>query len=67
MTELGDVVESALARVGITSDRVSNWIGRPCGCEERKQKLNQLSAWARRVLRGKKDNAQKYLDEILKE
>lgn len=49
--ELGDAVERALIKVGITQERVSAWIGRPCGCEERKQKLNQLSSWAKMVIK----------------
>ena len=63
--ELGDVVESALSSVGITSERVSVWLGRPCNCDERKQKLNQLSVWARRVAKGKTDRAKEYLNRIM--
>ena len=48
--ELGDVVEAALAIVGITEDRVSKWLGRKCNCRSRKEKLNKLSKWARSVL-----------------
>ncbi len=62
---LGDRVEQALSLVGITEGRVSKWLGRPCGCSERKRKLNQLGAWASRVLLGKTDQAEKYLDEIV--
>lgn len=43
---LGDKVEAALKAVGVTKERVSKWLGRPCNCDERKQKLNQLSEWA---------------------
>ena len=50
--KLGDAVERALHAVGITHDRVSRWLGTECGCEERKQRLNQLGAWASRWLRG---------------
>lgn len=62
---LGDRVEQALSLVGITEERVSKWLGRPCSCSKRKQKLNQLGAWASRVLLGKTDQAEKYLDEIV--
>lgn len=62
---LGDYVESALSKLGITSERVEAWIGLPCGCEERKQRLNQLSNWAWRILQGRLDNAEKYLNEIM--
>ena len=47
---LGDVVESALSSIGITQDRVEEWLGRPCRCSERKKKLNRLSKWATTVL-----------------
>lgn len=62
---LGDRVEQALSLVGITEERVSKWLGRPCGCNKRKRKLNQLGAWASRVLLGKTDRAEEYLDEIV--
>lgn len=39
---LGDMVAAGLAAVGITPERVSAALGRPCGCKERKQKLNEL-------------------------
>ena len=39
---LGDRVEKALKTVGITEERVSKLIGRPCGCPERKKALNRL-------------------------
>ena len=64
-TELGDRVEQALTSIGITSDRVSQWMGRPCNCEDRKEKLNQISSWARRVTSGKTKKAKEYLEKIL--
>jgi hypothetical protein len=39
---LGDMVASALSAVGITKDRVSKAIGKPCGCAKRQQRLNEL-------------------------
>lgn len=48
--ELGDQVEAALKLLRITSEKVEKWLGRPCNCEARKQKLNQLSRWAKRIL-----------------
>ncbi len=48
--ELGDHVEQALTKVGITSERISEWFGVKCNCAMRKAKLNQLSIWARQVL-----------------
>lgn len=39
---LGDMVSAGLAAVGITPERVSKALGRPCGCKERAAKLNEL-------------------------
>ncbi len=47
---LGDVVESALSAVGITKERVERFVGGPCGCQERQERLNNLHRWANRVL-----------------
>jgi hypothetical protein len=62
---LGDRVEQALTVVGITSERVEQWLGRPCGCAERREKLNRLGAWVSRVLNGKTDDAKQHLDRII--
>ncbi len=62
---LGDNIETALKTVGITSERVSAWLGRPCGCPERKRRLNNLGAWAHRILTGKTESAKEYLEEII--
>jgi hypothetical protein len=62
---LGDLLESALSRVGVTKDRVERWLGRPCGCAERQEKLNQLGYWAKSVLAGKSKHPEKYLDGIV--
>ncbi len=64
---LGDKLERALKRIGVDSQKVSNWVGKPCGCEERREKLNQLHAWALRTLRGTVDDAEVYLHRILEE
>jgi hypothetical protein len=61
---LGDLLASALKIVGITEERVSRWIGGPCGCKERQDKLNSLTTWARRVISGKRENAVEYLDQL---
>ena len=63
---LGDVVRDALSSVGISIEIVERWVGRPCGCEERKEKLNQLGWWARRVLSGKISQAKEFLEGIIK-
>jgi len=39
---LGDMVSAGLAAVGITPERVSHVLGRPCKCKERAAKLNEL-------------------------
>jgi hypothetical protein len=64
---IGDKVEQALTAVGITSERVSAWLGKPCNCKERREKLNQIGAWASRVLGGAKDRATEYLNKIIGE
>ena len=48
---LGDKVESALKRVGITQDRVKRFTGKKsCGCSKRKEKLNALGKWAKKSI-----------------
>lgn len=39
---LGDMVKAGLSAIGITEERVSAAIGRPCGCSKRAEKLNEL-------------------------
>lgn len=41
---LGDIVKAGLSAVGITEERVSRLIGRPCGCGARAEALNRLGA-----------------------
>jgi len=64
---LGDTVEQALTAVGITSERVSKWLGKPCNCPERIEKLNQLHRWAMRVVDGRLLKAREYLEQIVSE
>ena len=66
---IGDAIETMLTKVGITDDRVTKWLGRPCGCKERKEKLNRLGRWAVMVARGKipMTEAASYLNEMLQE
>lgn len=64
---LGDLVERALTSIGVTSERVERWLGRPCNCKERQQKLNQLGHWAARVSKGLVLKASEYLNSILEE
>ena len=63
--ELGDLVEKGLIFVGITKEKVSEWLGEECGCQERKEKLNQLSIWAKRVARGAVKDAKEFLELIM--
>lgn len=63
---LGDTVEQALSAVGVTQQRVERWLGRCC-CQERRDRLNRISAWALRILAGKLSNASPYLDSILED
>jgi len=64
--QLGNTVHEALARIGITPDRVARWVGKPCGCPERQERLNQLGRWASRVLGGKANKSKQYLEDMLR-
>lgn len=44
---LGDYVAQALSAVGITEERVSQALGKPCGCKQRRAAMN---AWGEKVL-----------------
>lgn len=44
---LGDMVAAGLKTVGITEERVSKALGRPCGCPGRRQAMNE---WGAKVL-----------------
>lgn len=62
---LGDSVERALESIGLSKERVELWLGEVCrGCEERKRRLNAIDAWARRVLSGRRQDAEQYLQQI---
>jgi hypothetical protein len=39
---LGDIVKAGLSAIGITEERVSAVIGRPCGCSQRAKALNEF-------------------------
>ena len=62
---LGDLIQRALSSIGATSERVEAWLGRPCGCKERQEKLNQLGFWATRISKGFVAKASEYLDAII--
>lgn len=63
--KLGDSVELLLKRIGVTPSIVSRWLGRPCGCEERREKMNQLGAWARQAFTKGADRARGWLLGII--
>ena len=64
---LGDLVGAALKKLGITDERVTNFIGKPCGCAKRREYLNRLDLWARRVLSGRTDKGKRYFDQIVED
>ena len=39
---LGDIISTGLSKLGITPERVSKAIRKPCGCNKRKKKLNSV-------------------------
>lgn len=64
--KLGDAVESALTSLGITSERVEKWLGRPCRCRERKRKLNRLDEWVTNLFSSQdKDKAKADFDKLV--
>jgi len=48
---LGDRIADGLASVGITPERVSKILGGDCGCNSRKEKLNELHKRALNIMR----------------
>lgn len=62
---LTEFLAGALAAAGVTEERVTEWLGFPCGCEERRRKLERLEAWAARVAVGKLERAAEYLRRII--
>jgi len=65
--KLGDTIQVALSSIGVTEDRVEKVLRRPCGCGKHQEMLNRLGAWAVRVIKGKRENAEEYLKQILDE
>lgn len=65
--QLGDAVKSALEMLGVTEERVSRFLGRPCGCRRRRDRLNRLSDWAYSLVAGGKpvSEARTELDTIV--
>lgn len=50
---LGDHIGDGLAAVGITPERVSKLVGGDCGCNQRKEKINELHKKALNIMRPK--------------
>ena len=44
---------------------IREWLGKPCKCPDKREKVNRLWRWAKRVNGGDVANAEHYLDEIL--
>lgn len=63
--KLGDNIASALDRIGLPSRRVEAWLGRPCHCKDRQERLNQLGQWAERVIKGRVEKAREFLAAIM--
>lgn len=62
--EIGTKISEALAMIGLTEGSIERWLGRPCGCRERADKLDALGAWASRVLAGRVEKARHWLEQL---
>lgn len=62
---LGNRVAEALSKLGINETIVQQWLGRPCGCKERQEKLNQLEVWAGRVAKDGVSKATRVIKELI--
>lgn len=61
----GNLLGQALSLIGVTKDVVETWVGGPCGCEERRKKLNDLDAWARDAIGGTVEKAKESLWKLI--
>lgn len=64
---LGDHVSDTLSLLGITEEKVSSivsWLGMKCGCKGRKEKLNKLHLWSKKMW-SNTEAAEEDLDDIL--
>lgn len=50
---LGDEVGKALDRIGVTKERVQEFLGPECGCDERQARLNDFWVALTRVVEGR--------------
>ena len=62
--QLGDKVAFILSVVGITEQRVSQLLGRPCKCKERQRRLNELGRKAAAAIRKATGQEQQHGDEL---
>lgn len=62
---LGDRISAGLDLLGVTPGRVEAWLGRPCGCEDRRQKLNQLEVWGRGLAKRSIEASREILERFL--
>lgn len=53
-----------LSGIGVTEQRVEDWLGRPCGCAERREKLDALGELAARWARGKVSDAAEFFRRL---
>lgn len=51
--KLGDAIANGLSAVGITKERVSRVLGRPCGCDKRQEAANQIGDKIQEAIFGK--------------
>lgn len=62
----GDDLEAALNYIGVTKERVSGWLGKPCKCPAYQQKLNQVGSWLQGLVSGKpKDTAKAEIENLI--
>lgn len=48
---LGTKLKAVLEQLGVTEQEVQQWLGSPCGCEERRQALDALHQAAKQGAR----------------
>ena len=42
---LGDHIAVGLTMLGVTKERYAAWLGKPCNCQKRQEKLNRLGRY----------------------
>jgi hypothetical protein len=61
-------LETAMTLVGIDKERVYNWLHSGCqSCDESRRKRAKIQLWTIRVLRGRTEGAEDFLDRILQD